>query len=314
MLFSRCLLVTGLETMNIVQLKAFEALARTRNFSRAAQTLGVSQPAITSQIKSFQDDYGIALLRRRGHAMDLSPIGRELLPRVKHAVRLVNEIERLMSNPDDLDLGQLSIGLNGPLSAMEALSFFTRRYPKVRISAQMANSSKLLELLAECRIDVAILNALEPPPDLFSLRSKIQRLSVVVPSSHFWAGRDSVDITELDSQPIVLREHGSAARDHFDQMTASAGIAPHIVLELNSHEGMKQAVARGLGIAIVHEIQLGMNDKLVELPVTGSNIRAAQYIVCQPEFRQLRIVDAFLTAARKDDGLSSPQSMHGSKN
>ena len=86
--------------MNLAQLKAFEALARFGNFSRAAEALNVTQPAITTQLKTLQESYGVSLFRRQGYTIKLSTLGHELLPRAKQAIHLITELDRLLAGTD----------------------------------------------------------------------------------------------------------------------------------------------------------------------------------------------------------------------
>lgn len=283
--------------MNLTQLKVFEALAQYRSFSKAADALNLSQPSVTVQIKSLQDEYGIALFRRHGQSIQLSPYGLELLPKIKRLIRIFDDMEWSLKNPGQLNRRHLSVGLSGPHSAIKILSAFTRRNPHVRISARMANSRYLLEQLAECQIDIAIVNVVGPFLKFFSMLFKYQELSVLISADHPWAKRENIHISELDGQPVILREEGAASRDHFEKMASAAGIATRIALDFNSREGMKQAVAAGLGIGIGHEIQVDQQEWLVTLPIKGGDVRAAQYLVCLPAYKQSRLVQAFIEAA-----------------
>ena len=96
--------------MNLTKLRVFQALARERSFSRAAQQLGISQPSVTTQIKSLQQEYGVLLFRRSGQAIELSSFGRELLPIVGRLFGVLDDIEASLQNPDQLNHGHLSIG------------------------------------------------------------------------------------------------------------------------------------------------------------------------------------------------------------
>jgi LysR family transcriptional regulator, low CO2-responsive transcriptional regulator len=283
--------------MNLTQLRVFEALAEFRSFSKAAEALNLSQPSVTIQIKSLQDEYGVTLFRRHGQSIRLSLYGLRLLPKIKRLVGVLDDMEWSLKNPEQLNHGHLSVGFSGPHSGIKILSAFTRQNPHVRISANMTNSKNLLEQLAKCQIDIAIVNIVGSVPKYSSTFYQFQELKVLVFADHPWAKRDGIDIRELDGQSVILREKGAASREHFEKMVAATGIVPHITLDFNSHEGMKHAVAERLGVGVAHEMQIDQQGWLVTLPILGGDIRTAQYLVCLPEYKQSSLVQSFIEAA-----------------
>lgn len=280
--------------MNLTQLKVFEALAQYLSFSKAAEKIGLSQSSVTVQLKSLQDEYGVALFRRHGQSMHLSSYGQELLPKIKRFIGTLKEMELLLKNSEQSDIGCLSVGLSVPHSAIEILSTFTRLNQHVRITAKVANSKGLLEQLSHCKIDIAIVNVVGSPPNSLSVFIKNQELIALIPADHRWGKRENIHISELDRQLVILREEGAASRKHFEKMVLAAGINPRIALVLNSGEGMKHAVTAQLGIGIAHEMQIDQQDWLVALPIIGGNVSAAQYLAFLPEYKNSRLVRSFI--------------------
>jgi DNA-binding transcriptional LysR family regulator len=279
--------------MNLAQLKAFEALARLGNFSRAAEALNVTQPAITTQLKTLQENYGVSLFRRQGYTITLSTLGHELLPRAKQAIHLITELDRLLASTDPHESGQLALGLCDPHSTLGYVSDFTRLYPNTKIFCTMANSSSLLQMLSECKIDIAFINAVTAPEEVFSLRCKSCSLSAIVTRDHKWAGRKAIDIREFHNEGVILRERESTSHKLFLDMAADKAVSPDIVLKFNSREGLKRAVLKGMGIGVVHEISFGGAENLVDVKIDGSQSFMSQYLICAPEFRHSPSVKAF---------------------
>lgn len=224
-------------------------------------------------------------------------MGRELLPLTRRLTGVLDDIEVSLQNPEQLNFDHLSIGLSEPSSGMDVISAFTHRNPAVQINARMGNSAELLALLTECRIDVAIVNSTDLDSRFYAVLNKANHLSVLLCADHPWARQESVHIDDLDGQPLIVRESGSTSRQHFMQVAANPNITPRIVLEFNSREGIKHAVSAGLGIGIVYEANMSTDESLVMRPIVGRLISAGQYIVCLPEYRESRMVQAFMDAA-----------------
>ena len=121
---------------------------------------------------------------------------------------------------------------------------------------------------------------------------------MLIRANHAWARQESVHVNDLDKEPLLVRESGSSSRQHLEQVTTSAGITPRIVLEFNSREGLKYAVAADLGVGVTYAANMNQDESLVTRPIVGGQVSAGQYIVSLPEYRDSRTVQAFMDAAR----------------
>ena len=283
--------------MNYASLRAFHAVASHGSFTRAAQSLGVTQPTLSAQVKALEETYGVALLDRRGRGIAATSLGEQLLDITRRLFLLEEEADELLSRARDLTAGHLRVAACGPYYAVPLLAAFGARYPGVHISLSIGNSEEVLDALLHYRADVAVISDLEPDPRLEAIPYAEHRLVVFVPRTHPWARARGIRLRDLEGQPMVLREIGSMTRRLFEQATAKAKIKPRVVMEIESREAVSEAVAAGLGIGVVSEAEFGHDERLAAVPVTDAAMLTREYVVCLKERRRLRIVSAFLDQA-----------------
>lgn len=283
--------------MNLAQLRAFHAVAKQGTFSAAAQLLNVSQPAITQHVRALEEAMGGRLFHRRGTGVELTADGSELLPHVHQIIKGLEDVSARLENGRLVRSGHLAIGLCGPHVALPLIRQFRATHPGVRIETRMHNSSALLELVAQVRVDLAIVTLTAPLNDLVCHRLVDQHVVLVLPTGHPWASRDSVDIGELAGQPFVTREAGSMTQQIFEQALAARGVEIDRQLVLASREAVKEAVAAGIGLGIVLDKELGHDSRLRGVPLTGADVAAAEYLVAHPEVSELGAIREFIALA-----------------
>ncbi|MBS7700275.1 MULTISPECIES: LysR family transcriptional regulator [unclassified Chelatococcus] len=285
--------------MNLAQLRAFNAVANHRTFSAAAQALGVSQSAITQHVKSLEDSVGARLFLRMAGGVELTADARDLLPKVRQAILMLDDISARMSDGRSLATGHLAIGLCAPYVAMPMLERFTAEHPGIQLEVRLENSSSLLELVAQHRVDIAIATLRAPHPDFACDFVVDQRVEILVHADHPWWNRRRVETWELVGQRLVTREAGSMTRHLFEEAMAARNIElpPHLIL--GSREAVKEAVAAGIGIGIVLDQERGLDPRLRSITVSDLDISAGEYIVTRRETRGLGSVAAFLAIANE---------------
>jgi aminoethylphosphonate catabolism LysR family transcriptional regulator len=283
--------------MNFTQLRAFHAVASEGGFTRGAMRLGISQPAVTVQVRALEQRYGVALFQRLGQRIELTEFGRDLLQRTRRVFAELDDLEGLLASAGELRVGRLEIGADGPFSVMDLVAGFIARYPGVRVTVRIGNAARVLADLREARTDLAVLNLTGPADELQSQTLYRDRIVAFVPAAHPWAGRAAIGLAELAAAPLVLREPGSATRALLLAALERAGLAPRIALELGSREAVREAVLAGLGIGTVFERELVPDPRLCPLAVEGEGLGATVSLACLPERRELRAVRAFFALA-----------------
>lgn len=287
--------------MNAQFLRSFDAVARHGSLSAAAQSLGLSQPAVTQHIKALERDSGRPLLLRHAGGAVLTPEGEALLPRVRQALLVLDDLEMQLFGRASPDRGCLTVGQCAPHIVMPVLRRFMAACPKVRIEVLFDNSARLREMVEQSRIDLAMLTLTEPLPHLACIPLVPQKLMFVLPEGHPWSNQAEIDLAEAVGQRIVMREAGSSTRRLFEDTAHRQNVAFPDQFVLGSREAVKEAVAAGLGIGVVFDNELGADERLVGIPIRDASA-ASEYLVCRPELRDLGVVAAFIAAAEAQQG------------
>lgn len=285
--------------MNFTQLRAFHAVASAGGFTRGAARLGLSQPALTVQVRALEQAYGVELFRRRGQRTELTEFGREVFRQAQQLFARLDDLEQLLGAAGSLRMGRLALGADGPFAVMDLLAAFLQRYPGMRVTMRLGNATRALADLREGHTDVAVLNLIEQGNDLFSRPLLRDRLVTLVKAGHEWAERTAVDLDELSAAPLILREPGSATRALLADAFAAADLVPRVALELGSREAVREAVLAGLGIGVVFARELVPDPRLQSLAIRGGDLGATVSLVCLAERRELRAVAAFFDVAHE---------------
>ncbi len=281
------------------QLRAFHAVATQGGFTRAAAALGLTQPTLSGQVRALEDSYGVRLFERRGRGVELTGLGRALHDATRRLFGLEAEAEQLLAAARGLTSGRLRVGADAPYLIVPLLADFNRRYPGIRLSLTFGNTERTLRELFERRSDVAVLPDIESDGRLHAVPYRRDRLIVFVDRGHPWARRRGVRLAELEGQRLVLREVGSTTRALFERAVAAAGVALGDTLEIGSREGVREAVAAGLGVGVVYESEFGRDDRLSPLALRDVELRSVECVACLEEQRPLRVVRAFFELVRE---------------
>jgi aminoethylphosphonate catabolism LysR family transcriptional regulator len=280
------------------ELRAFHAVATAGGFTKAAQRLNVTQPTLSSQVSGLEARYGVALFHRRGRRVETTALGNELLAITRRLFDLEHEADELLAASRTLRTGTLRLGADSPQHVVAALAEFSRRYPGIAVSLAIGNSESVLADLFDYRIDVAVLAEVAPDQRLATRALRRDKLVVAVPRDHAWAKRPAVALTDLSKHRLVMREQGSVTRAIFEKALASARIAVDMVLEIDSREALREAVAAGLGLGVISAAEFGHDSRLAAVPLTGDaktgELAMTEYLVQLAERRPARAVQAFL--------------------
>jgi aminoethylphosphonate catabolism LysR family transcriptional regulator len=265
----------------------------------AARSLQLTQPTVSSQVKALEDSYGVRLFDRRGRRVVLTALGDNLFNVTQRLFGLEDEVEDILAGARELQSGHIKVGADGPHHIIPILAAFSRRYPGLEVSLAMGNADKVLSSLRNYQIDVAVLAKVDDDPRMFSVPYRRSRLVLFVPRGHPWAKRSSIRLREIAEQRMILREAASVTRQIFQSALAEAAIRPQSVMQIESREAVREAVAAGLGIGVVSEAEFDHDKRLVALRVRDARLEIIEYVVCLQERRRLRIVRAFLDVVRR---------------
>ena len=263
-------------TIENFRLRVFRAVAHHLNFSRAAEELLLTQPAVTQQIKALEDEFAVPLFDRGGGRISLTPGGVALLPFANRLKSLSDEATAAVAAAYGEQAGELAIGASQTIGQYLLPGFiaaFLRIHPRVRITVRSGNTDEMLKALASGDIQLALVEGPQQRRDLHLECFMEDHLVLVVPTPHPWAGQQ-VTLDDLRAQPVLMREFGSGSRRILEEALQNAGLKPkelRISMELDSNEALLNAVEAGLGVAFVsrwamrHQLALG-SIKIARIP------------------------------------------------
>ncbi|HYH18772.1 MAG TPA: LysR substrate-binding domain-containing protein [Azospirillum sp.] len=262
------------------QLRAFEVIARHGSFSRAAEEMFLTQPALSIQMKKIADDVGLPLFDTSGRKVRLTEAGEALRVLAREVSDSIARFEQVVDDLKGLKRGRLRLA--GVTSAEyflpRLLGPFCAAYPGIDVELVVANREEVLERLRRNDDDLYVFGQ---PPDDMPVESAAfleNPLVVVAPDGHPLAGR-AVSLAEVMAHPLLMREKGSGTRIAVERLLAEHGLRPHIRMELGSTEAIKQAVLGGLGLAVVSRHALAASVGLTELAVEGFPLLRHWYLV-----------------------------------
>lgn len=251
------------------RLKVFRAVAKHSNFRRAAEELCLTQPAVTLQIKTLEQQLGVQVFDRSGARISLTPAGALLLKYAHKIERLEAAALASLSQFAGEQRGELRIGASLTIAQYilpHILGEFQQQHPKIRPHVITCNTEQVLESLQAREVEVGFVEGPTMRRDMRTEMFLEDEIVLVVPPAHEWSERGFVEPQELTQERLLMREHGSGTRRVVEMALQKRGIkAKHLnlTMEFDSTEGIITAIEAGLGIgfaslwSISKELQLG---------------------------------------------------------
>jgi LysR family transcriptional regulator, low CO2-responsive transcriptional regulator len=298
------------------QLEIFLAVARARSFRRAADTLALSQPALSQQIKGLERELDVDVFDRLGRTIALTQAGRLLEEQSQRIVAMVGSLREALSELRGLQRGVLRLGASttpGIYLLPGLLARFKIRYPKIEVSLHIGNSREVEDRVRATEVDLGLVGGHVSNAKATCVEASLQdRIVLVVPPEHPWASRRAISSEGLREECLLVREEGSATRRVIDTELDRAGIVPGSRLELGHTEAIKQAVLAGLGVAFVSEYA-------VRAEVTAGRLKEVRVrgLVIQRHFHAIRhdgrtlspLERAFLDVLREESQERRPRDL-----
>ncbi|ARV57872.1 LysR family transcriptional regulator [Nostocales cyanobacterium HT-58-2] len=251
--------------MTLEQLRVFLAVAELMHFTRAAEALYITQPAVSAAIQSLETEYGVKLFHRIGRHIEITDAGKLLQMEAQKILDQVSLTERGMRELNNLQRGELKLASSltiGNYWLPDKISQFKRQYPGIHIDCTLGNAEEICEGTATGLFDFGLVTGEVKASLKNSLEQEIvgsDRLQIVVGTSHPWFSRTEISSAELLTTTWVMRESGSGAQQMFEHALQSWGIDPtdlDVVLVLSSSEMVKAVVESGIGAAAIPELMV----------------------------------------------------------
>ncbi|TAN74072.1 MAG: LysR family transcriptional regulator [Gallionella sp.] len=246
--------------LTLRQLQVFEKVADHLNYSRAAEELYLSQPAVSMQIKQLEGNIGLPLFEQMGKKIFLTEAGRELFHYSRNIAQQLAEMEAVFDEMKGLGQGKLTLSVVNTANYFtpQLLAKFCQRHPNINVILHVANRDAVLKQLADNSTDLAIMG--QPPDGLdISAESFMDNpLVVIAAPTHPLAKFERIEFAQLARETFLSREKGSGTRSAMERIFAQHQIQPHISMEMETNEAIKQAVQAGMGLGILslHSIEL----------------------------------------------------------
>jgi len=254
--------------MRYVQLRAFHNVAVCGGFSRAAEALFLTQPAVSDQVRKLEEEYDVLLFNRNKKQVTLTQAGHQLL-----------EITRRM-----FDTEQQALDL---LSESRAL-----RAGTLRIVADAITS------LYSYEADIGVLGEIPESREFDIVKLNSTPIIAFASTEHPIACRSNVSLEELAGQPLVMRERGSKTRQKLEDFAAAAGVALKPAIEAEGREAVREIVAAGAGVGFVSAAEFGRDGRLAPIEIIGAEMLMDEALICLKERSGGKLVRAFFEIAR----------------
>jgi len=280
------------------QLQCFSAVAKNLSYTRAAEELHLTQPAVSMQIRQLEQQAGVAVTEQLGKKIYLTEAGREIYRYARSILQQIDEMDDVLDKLKGLAGGHLRIAAieSANYFAPKLLGTFHQRFEQVTVSINVTNQTAVLQHVIDNEVDMAIMG--QPPDEshLEAIPFMANPLIVVAPPGHRLAKRKQIALPELENEIFLTREPGSGTRGAMHRFFRQHKLKLTTGMEMGSLYSIKEGVQAELGIALLPkgavEVEL-MLGRLVELRFREMPIRRNWYVVLHKDKRLSAAAEAF---------------------
>ncbi|MGE0073298.1 MAG: LysR family transcriptional regulator [Thiomonas sp.] len=299
--------------LTLRQLQIFDAVVRQQSFTRAADALHLTQPAVSMQMRQLEEQVGLPLYEQIGKHIHLTDAGRELH---RHATLISARLLDLQAAMDafrGVQRGELDLTVASTANyfAPKLIAAFCNLHAQVKVRLQVSNQEQILDALASTNTDLAIMGQPPAQADVVARPFLDNPLVVIAAPTHALAGRKRVALSTLGKETFITREPGSGTRNAAERHFSRYGIEFQSAMEMSSNEAIKQAVEAGLGLGVLSlhtlELELAMR-RLVLLDVEHFPIMRQWFVVYRKGKRLSAVAQAYLEfLTQQARALASPK-------
>lgn len=270
--------------ISLRQLRVFEAVARHTSYTRAAEELHLSQPAVSMQVRQLEDTVGLPLFERLGKSIVLTEAGRELYQYSRSINRSLQELQEVMESLKGVSRGGLHVAVASTVNyfAPRLLAVFHQRYPGISPKLDVTNRETLVRLLDANSVDIVLMGVPPKDVDVESEPFMDNHLVVISPPDHPLVGQKNIPVKRLAAEAFVMREPGSGTRQAMERFFHDQGMPIRHGMQMTRNEAVKQAVRSGLGLSVVslHTIELELETgRIALLDVEGFPLNRPWHLV-----------------------------------
>lgn len=288
--------------MDLGHLLTFRTVVDRGSFSRAAQDLGISQPAVSNQVRSLETRLGQKLLDRGGRGAVMTPAGEVVYAAAGRMLEMQDQLERDLSDARDAISGRLCVGSStgpGELLLPRLCARFASLYPEVKVALEVHDTQAVCERVLEGQVELGFVGAASPRRGLIFEPVITDELVLVTPPDHRLAARQTITTMELADLPMITQQEGSGVRAVLEQ---ALGPGADVTMEMGLQQSAKAAVLDGLGItvlsraAVQREVEMGT---LASVAIIDPPLQRDFFAVSRDGRTMSRVSSVFLDFARE---------------
>jgi len=285
--------------MRYVQLRAFHYVAVCGGFSRAAEALFLTQPAISDQVRKLEEEYEVLLFNRHKKQVTLTRHGERLLEITHRMFDTEQQALDLLSESRMLRAGTLRIVADAAHHLLHILATFRAKYPGVQVTVRAGNTETVVASLFAYEADIGVLGEIPESREFDILKLNSSPVIAFVAHNHPLAGVKKLSLADLAQQPLVLRERGSKTRHKLEVLASKIGVQLRPTIEAEGREAVREIVASGTGVGFVSRAEFGLDSRLRPILIDAPEVLMDEALICLRERSSGKLVKAFWDLAQQ---------------
>jgi aminoethylphosphonate catabolism LysR family transcriptional regulator len=258
--------------MQYAQLRAFHAVAEHGGFSKAAQALSLTQPAISDHVRRLEQDFGVKLFDRGPRGVEPTELGRRLFSVTRQMLSCERDARQLLDSAGGLASGTLSLVADAPDLAVKLIGAFRKQYPGIVVTLSIANAAECMQRVLSSAVDAAITAA----PQVHSrLESRILRrdpLVAMVPATSPIAKKRKLTYAEFVKEPVIFREAQSVTQQLLEIELVRQSLQVEPVMYVDGREALEEAIAQGMGVGVIASAEFNESRRIRMIPLQDCQV------------------------------------------
>ncbi|MHA6265757.1 LysR substrate-binding domain-containing protein [uncultured Aliiroseovarius sp.] len=280
------------------QLKAFHHVALLGGFSRAAEALLLTQPAISEQVRKLEQHHDTLLFHRERKRIRLTEEGEHLFRFTKQYFEIEQQIEEYMSSTSAAVEGELRIIADSAHHITDFLGKFRAHYPNVTVTLRTGNTEDILDDLRAYNAEIGIVGSLSPGKDMEALTLGETEITAFAARKMALSNKKPLTLKDLTEMPLIFREVGSKTRQKLEDAARKQGLTLRPAIVAEGREAVREVVASGAGIGFVSQAEYGHDDRLKRIPLSDVDITMSEALVHLVQRRDVKVIRTFMDLAR----------------
>lgn len=280
--------------MSYSQLRAFHNVALYGGFSRAAEKIALTQPALSEHVRRLEQDHDVLLFRREKKRVFLTDSGTRLFALTRQLFEVEQHIDDfLLENRSEIK-GELRLIVDSATHISAFLVQFKTQYPDIFVSIKTSNTEDMVSELRAYNAEVAVGGRVEKSGDLKQLTLGSSALVAIAAKHYIPTTIKNLKFSQITSYPLVFREQGSKTRELIEQEAKRRNMSLSSVMEVEGREALRDIVASGAGIGFVSEAEFGNDNRLRRIPLSDCDLQMQESLVYLAQRGNLAIINRFV--------------------